>query len=104
VALDRYAAHNEDYVPVVDPHGGPGARSAPGNTDNQPRGSRGDIKGEPLGWLVQPPTDTPDKAQRPVLVVSPDPRNHAVRATTVLVVPMSTTPAGRVKMRRDAVT
>jgi mRNA-degrading endonuclease toxin of MazEF toxin-antitoxin module len=49
--------------------------------------SRGEI------WFVQLPTDPPDKGRRPVLVVSPDARNHAPRATTLLVVPLSTTPA-----------
>lgn len=51
-----------------------------------PTPSRGEI------WFVQLPTDPPEK-RRPVLVVSPDARNHAARATTVLVVPLSTTPA-----------
>jgi mRNA interferase MazF len=52
-----------------------------------PTPSRGEI------WFVQLPTDPPEKGRRPVLVVSLDARNHAARATTVLVVPLSTTPA-----------
>lgn len=52
-----------------------------------PMPSRGEI------WFVQFPTDPPEKGRRPVLVVSPDARNQAPRAATVLVVPLSTTPA-----------
>ena len=37
-------------------------------------------------------TDPPDKYERPVIVVSIDVRNQHPRATTVLVVPLSTTP------------
>lgn len=48
--------------------------------------SRGDI------WFVELPTDPPEKGRRPIVVVSPDARNHAPRATTVLIVPLSTTP------------
>jgi mRNA interferase MazF len=43
-------------------------------------------------WFVQLPTDPPEKGRRPVVVISPDVRNHAPRAATVLVVPLSTTP------------
>lgn len=49
--------------------------------------SRGEI------WFVQLPTDPPEKGRRPVVVVSAEVRNRAPRATTVLVVPLSTTPA-----------
>ena len=50
-ALDRYAAHNENFVRVVDPHGGPGARSAPGNTGNQAGAPVGISRAEPLPGL-----------------------------------------------------
>jgi mRNA interferase MazF len=43
-------------------------------------------------WYVKLPTDPPDKLERPVVVVSIDARNSHERATTVLVVPLSTTP------------
>jgi hypothetical protein len=36
-AVDRYAARNANFVLVVGPHGGPGARSAPKDNANQPR-------------------------------------------------------------------
>ena len=39
------------------------------------------------------PTDPPEKQGRPVIIVSMDARNLHERATTVLVVPLSTTPA-----------
>lgn len=51
----------------------------------QPR--RGEI------WFVKLPTDPPEKQGRPVVVVSLDARNFHQRASTVLVVPLSTTPA-----------
>jgi len=51
----------------------------------QPR--RGEI------WFVQLPTDPPEKGRRPVIIVSADARNLHERANTVLVVPLSTTPA-----------
>ncbi len=51
----------------------------------QPR--RGDI------WFVKLPTDPPEKGQRPVVIVSTDARNLHEKANTVLVVPLSTTPA-----------
>jgi len=51
----------------------------------QPR--RGEI------WFVNLPTDPPDKGHRPVVIVSTDARNLHERANTVLVVPLSTTPA-----------
>jgi mRNA-degrading endonuclease toxin of MazEF toxin-antitoxin module len=41
-------------------------------------------------WWVQLPTDPPDKGRRTVVVVSADGRNVHPRATTVLVVPLST--------------
>lgn len=40
---------------------------------------------------MQIPSDPPDKGRRPVVVVSSDSRNKHERATTVLVVPLSTT-------------
>lgn len=45
-------------------------------------------------WLVRIPTDPPDKNARPVIVVSLDARNQHPRASTVLVVPLSTTLSG----------
>ena len=51
----------------------------------QPR--RGEI------WYVKLQSDPPDKGGRPVVVVSMEARNAHERATTVLVVPLSTTPA-----------
>jgi mRNA interferase MazF len=53
----------------------------------QPSPQRGEI------WFVKLPTDPPEKNERPVVVVSIDARNTHERATTVLVVPLSTTPA-----------
>jgi mRNA-degrading endonuclease toxin of MazEF toxin-antitoxin module len=44
-------------------------------------------------WFVKLPTDPPEKNDRPVVVVSIEARNAHERATTVLVVPLSTTPA-----------
>ncbi|HEY4378968.1 MAG TPA: type II toxin-antitoxin system PemK/MazF family toxin [Acidobacteriaceae bacterium] len=41
-------------------------------------------------WWTNFPTDPPDKGRRPVIVVSPDARNRHERATTVLVIPLST--------------
>jgi mRNA-degrading endonuclease toxin of MazEF toxin-antitoxin module len=49
----------------------------------QPR--RGEI------WLIKLPTDPPEKGGRPVIVVSIEARNQHERATTALVVPLSTT-------------
>ena len=46
--------------------------------------SRGEI------WWTNLPTDPPEKGKRPVVVVSPDGRNHHRRANSVLVVPLST--------------
>ena len=40
-------------------------------------------------WLVKLPTDPPDKAERPVVIVSTDDRNRHPRASTVLVAPLS---------------
>ena len=48
LALARYAALIENFGPVVRPHNGLGARSAPKNIENQPRAVRRDIKGQPL--------------------------------------------------------
>ena len=44
-------------------------------------------------WFVKLPTDPPEKSERPVVIVSIEARNAHERATTVLVVPLSTTPA-----------
>jgi mRNA-degrading endonuclease toxin of MazEF toxin-antitoxin module len=44
-------------------------------------------------WFVKLPTDPAEKNDRPVVVVSIEARNAHERATTVLVVPLSTTPA-----------
>ncbi len=41
-------------------------------------------------WWTNFHTDPPEKGRRPVVVVSPDARNHHERATTVLVIPLST--------------
>ena len=41
-------------------------------------------------WWTNFHTDPPDKGRRPVIVVSPDSRNRHERATTVLVIPLST--------------
>jgi mRNA-degrading endonuclease toxin of MazEF toxin-antitoxin module len=46
--------------------------------------SRGEI------WWTNLPTDPPEKGKRPVIVVSPDGRNHHPRSNSVLVVPLST--------------
>src|SRR5215475_15076742 len=56
-------------------------------TPRPPQPKRGEI------WFVKLPTDPPEKQGRPVVVVSIDARNLHERATTVLVVPLSTTPA-----------
>jgi mRNA-degrading endonuclease toxin of MazEF toxin-antitoxin module len=44
-------------------------------------------------WFVKLPTDPPEKNERPVVIVSIEARNAHPRASTVLVVPLSTTPA-----------
>lgn len=41
-------------------------------------------------WWTNFHTDPPEKGRRPVIVVSPDTRNRHERATTVLVIPLST--------------
>jgi len=41
-------------------------------------------------WWTNFHTDPPEKSRRPVIVVSPDARNRHERATTVLVIPLST--------------
>ena len=41
-------------------------------------------------WLVQLPSDPPEKGGRPVVIVSMDARNRHPRADTVLVVPLTT--------------
>jgi mRNA-degrading endonuclease toxin of MazEF toxin-antitoxin module len=50
----------------------------------QPTPRRGEI------WFVQLPSDPPDKGRRPVVIVSTDGRNAHERASTVLVVPLTT--------------
>jgi mRNA-degrading endonuclease toxin of MazEF toxin-antitoxin module len=40
-------------------------------------------------WYIKLPTDPPDKAPRPVVVVSLDARNQHPRADTVLVAPLT---------------
>jgi len=45
---------------------------------------RGDI------WFAQMPADPPENGRRPVVIVSLDARNRHERATTVLVVPLTT--------------
>lgn len=50
-----------------------------------PQPLRGEI------WDVDFPSDPPGKGRRPVLIVSPNGRNRHPKATTVLVVPFSTT-------------
>jgi mRNA-degrading endonuclease toxin of MazEF toxin-antitoxin module len=40
-------------------------------------------------WFVKLPTDPPDKAPRPVVIVSLDARNRHPRADTVLVAPLT---------------
>jgi mRNA interferase MazF len=52
------------------------------------RGPRHPLRGEI--WWAHLPTDPPDKGRRPVVIVSLDARNGNERATTVLVVPLST--------------
>ncbi len=42
-------------------------------------------------WFVKIPTDPPEKGIRPVVVVSIDARNRHEKASTVLVVPLTTT-------------
>src|SRR5687767_4784059 len=49
--LVRYAAQNENFVPVVGPHNGLGARSAPRRHCKTSRGLCRDIKGRALDWL-----------------------------------------------------
>jgi mRNA interferase MazF len=50
--------------------------------------ARAPLRGEI--WWTNFPTDPPDKGRRPVIVVSTDARNRHPRATTVLVIPLST--------------
>jgi mRNA-degrading endonuclease toxin of MazEF toxin-antitoxin module len=50
-----------------------------------PQPNRGEI------WFVPFPSDPPGKADRPVVIVSPDARNLHPKADTVLAVPFSTT-------------
>ena len=45
-------------------------------------------------WFIRIPSDPPDKNACPVIVVSLDARNQHPRASTVLVVPLSTTLSG----------
>lgn len=48
--------------------------------------SRGEI------WFARIPTDPAGKPHRPIVIVSLEGRNQNPRATTVMVVPLSTTP------------
>lgn len=41
-------------------------------------------------WFTKLPTDPPEKGKRPVVIVSINARNNHPRASTVLVVPLST--------------
>jgi mRNA-degrading endonuclease toxin of MazEF toxin-antitoxin module len=41
-------------------------------------------------WFTKLPTDPPEKGKRPVVIVSTNARNSHPRASTVLVVPLST--------------
>ena len=43
-------------------------------------------------WFVRLESDPPEKSERPVVIVSIEARNAHERASTVLVVPLSTTP------------
>lgn len=52
-----------------------------------PHPHRGEI------WFVRIPTDPPNKGLRPAVVISREERNLHPRADTVLVAPLSTTPA-----------
>jgi len=49
-----------------------------------PSPQRGEI------WFTRLPTDPPEKGKRPVVVVSTNDRNNHPRATTILVIPLST--------------
>jgi mRNA-degrading endonuclease toxin of MazEF toxin-antitoxin module len=49
-----------------------------------PSPQRGEI------WFTKLPTDPPEKGKRPVVIVSLNARNNHPRASTVLVVPLST--------------
>jgi len=49
-----------------------------------PSPQRGEI------WFTKLPTDPPEKGRRPVVIVSVNARNNHPRASTVLVVPLST--------------
>ncbi len=49
-----------------------------------PNPQRGEI------WFTKLPTDPPEKGRRPVVIVSVNARNNHPRASTVLVVPLST--------------
>jgi mRNA-degrading endonuclease toxin of MazEF toxin-antitoxin module len=57
------------------------------NPPTLPQPRRGQV------WFVVLPSDPPGKNRRPVVIVSSDARNTHPRATTVLVIPFSTTPA-----------
>ncbi len=41
-------------------------------------------------WFTRLPTDPPEKGKRPVVIVSVNARNNHPRASTVLIVPLST--------------
>lgn len=65
-------------------------------------------------WFLKLQTDPPDKGLRPVVVVSVDARNRHPRASTVIVIPLSTSiqkdipthillPAGETGLQADSV-
>jgi mRNA-degrading endonuclease toxin of MazEF toxin-antitoxin module len=58
-----------------------------------PKPNQGEI------WVVKIPSEPEDKGPRYVIVVSPNAQNHHARATTVLVVPLSTTLSKNPQMR-----
>jgi mRNA-degrading endonuclease toxin of MazEF toxin-antitoxin module len=64
-------------------------------------------------WWTNFHTDPPEKGRRPVIIVSPDARNRHERATSVLVIPLSTSihrlgpahmllPTGETGLRMDS--
>ena len=76
-----------------------------------PPPSRIPLRGEI--WFVQLAADPPEKARRPVVIVSIDARNRHPRADTLLVVPLSTSihkdfpthiflPAGETGLQSDS--
>src|SRR5438128_11894264 len=64
--LARYAARNANFVHVVRPHKGLGARSAPKDAGLTSREALPGIsRGEPLGWLDPAPVTGPHLKMRP---------------------------------------